>query len=72
MKINWEHIPFTLSSTSELQKINLMKFCHYLPELDTTFSNLSIPDAQLSLPTLLNNKYNNVYDIQKLKNAQEH
>ena len=75
MKFHHDTIPFTLTDTFELEKINQsdnMKFCQYLPTLNSVNLTHELPDfpnqdEDDELPNHLNSKYYSVYEFQKLK-----
>ena len=68
-------IPFTLSDTSELIKINnsdTMEFCKTIPSLEiiqetASYEKYSLPDIDSTFPNLLTSKYHSVNDVQNLK-----
>ena len=68
-------IPFTLSDTSELIKINnsdTMEFCKTIPSLEiiqetASYEKYSLPDIDSTFPNLLTSKYHSVNEVQNLK-----
>ena len=74
VKFHRKNIPFTLSETHELIKINhsdSMEFCQFLPSEEiisetSKFETLT-HDPDTDIPTLLNSRYHSVEDVQKLK-----
>jgi hypothetical protein len=75
MKSQYSIFPFTLSDSSELNKINnsdSMEFCNYIPSLEiiqetSSYAKYSLPDLESTLPNLLNSKYHSVHEFQKQK-----
>ena len=65
-------IPFALSDTDELVKINssdTMEFCKTIPSLEiiqetSSYEKYSLPDIDSTFPNLLNSKYHSVEEVQ--------
>ena len=78
VKFHRKNIPFTLSDSHELEKINQsdsMSFCELLPSEDiisetSKFESLA-QDLDTDIPILLNSKYYSVEAVQKLKKAEK-
>ena len=74
VKFHRNNIPFTLSDTHEINKINIsdnMEFCQFLPSEEiisetSKFESLT-HDPDTDIPTLLNSKYHSVEAVQNLK-----
>ena len=64
-------IPFTLSDTDELVKINnsdTMEFCKTIPSLEiiqetSSYEKYSLPDIDSTFPNLLTSKYHSVEEV---------
>ena len=77
VKFHRKNIPFTLSDTHEINKINQsdsMAFCQFLPSEEiisetSKFETLD-HDPDTDIPTLLNSKYHSVEELQKLKDQK--
>ena len=77
MKFHYNNIPFTLSDTYELEKINMsdsMQIFDHLPSLETIYETKKLAtfkvtnsDEEGTLPTLVNSKYYDINEFQKLK-----
>ena len=75
IKFHHQNLPFTLSDTHEIEKINMsdsMKIFDHLPSLETVFetsqfTKFSVSDIDIDLPTLLNSKYYDINEFQRLK-----
>ena len=75
MKFHHQNFPFITCDLSEIIKINnsdSMKFCDFLPSLETIslsneFLNISLNDVDHNLPILTNCKYYNVNAFQSLQ-----
>ena len=77
MKFHQQIFPFTLSDTHEIEKINMcdsMRIFDHLPSLETVFETSQFTkftaidaDENTSLPTLLNSKYYDINEFQRLK-----
>ena len=75
MKFHHQNFPFITCDLSEIIKINnsdSMRFCDFLPSLETIslsneFLNISLNDVDHNLPILTNCKYYNVNAFQSLQ-----
>ena len=67
-------IPFSLSDTDELVKVNnsdTMEFCKTIPSLEviqetSSYEKYSLPDIDSTFPNLLTSKYHSVEEVQSL------
>ena len=74
LKFNHENFAFTLINDDEMDKVNnsdSMRFCEFLPSLECIaetdkFLNIPNDDFDESISSMLNSKYYNVNDFQKL------
>ena len=75
LKEKYNIIPFALSDTDELVKINssdTMEFCKTIPSLEiiqetSSYEKYSLPDIDSTFPNLLTSKYHSVEEVQNLR-----